>query len=682
MRGQPLGVRVFWSTVVVLGTLAVILVASLHQWGFDRGNLQMMLFMGIAAVAGGKKMTLFRPKQEDEDVSMSLGFAVTFAALLHFGPIGCILSSIVSGLSGSLYPKRQPWIQFVFNVALGGFEAFAASWVYMVTNGWTLQFTAERTIFAVCAATLTFFVMNTGGVATIIALSSGQSLTKLWRETFLWTAPSYFAGATVSALAVSIFGLKLGYIVLFVLPVAYLTWVSYATYTARASERQKHIEQLQENQSQLADLYLATIKTLALAIDAKDQYTHQHILRVQRYAVAIAEEVGMDGIELEAVNTGALLHDIGKLGVPEYVLLKPGRLTDEEFEKIKKHPEIGAAILDPVQFPWPVVPVVKYHHERWDGKGYPEGLSGTDIPYTARILSLADVYDALTSTRSYRGAWSHEQALNTIREGSGSQFDPDLVEPACRAITKVVEEMAVDGHGPLTSAHAAPEKLTSKAVQAAEDISRVSTEFWALYEVAQTLSASLGLTETVEILAKKLQAIFPGATCAFLELSEDEQSLEARAAVGPNSEYFKVSRTVKPDCLSLRSVLSARSFLGEYDSDDLYAEVEDPQNWAELKSSLIVPVVFKDQPIGTLNLYHQQESAFGHHEQHLLETIADRAAMALFNGVLYDRSRGHANTDPLTGLYNLRYLTQHVDLACGANEPFGLLCLDLDSFKP
>ena len=135
--------------------------------------------------------------------------------------------------------------------------------------------------------------------------------------------------------------------------------------------------------------------------------------------------MGLDGDELEGLNTGALLHDIGKLGVPEYVLLKPGRLTDEEFAKIKKHPEIGAAILDPVEFPWPVLPVVKYHHEKWDGTGYPEGLEGEDIPLTARILAVADVYDALTSNRSYRNAWTHERALDVIqRRTPGTHFDP------------------------------------------------------------------------------------------------------------------------------------------------------------------------------------------------------------------------------------------------------------------
>ena len=227
------------------------------------------------------------------------------------------------------------------------------------------------------------------GVAVIIALCTAQKPFGLWRSTFLWTAPSYFAGACISAIALLTFGDHVGGALLLVSPIAYLIYQSYAITTARAQmEKQQHIEELQENQAHLADLYLATIKSLALAIDAKDQYTHQHILRVQRYAVATAKQMGLSGNDLEGVNTGALLHDIGKLGVPEYVLLKPGRLTEEEFAKIKKHPEIGAAILDPVEFPWPVLPVVKYHHEKWDGTGYPEGLErgrhSPDRPHPVR----------------------------------------------------------------------------------------------------------------------------------------------------------------------------------------------------------------------------------------------------------------------------------------------------------
>src|SRR5437870_8686635 len=164
----------------------------------------------------------------------------------------------------------------------------------------------------------------------------------------------------------------------------------------------------------MANLHLRTIEALALAIEAKDQTTHDHLQRVRVYAIEVAKELGMEGSELEALHAAALLHDIGKLAVPEHIISKPGRLTPEEFEKIKIHPSVGAEILERVNFPYPVVPIVRAHHEKWDGTGYPMGLRGPEIPLGARILSVADCFDALSSDRSYRPALSAEDALRHV----------------------------------------------------------------------------------------------------------------------------------------------------------------------------------------------------------------------------------------------------------------------------
>ncbi|MBC8063340.1 MAG: HD-GYP domain-containing protein, partial [Chlorobia bacterium] len=419
----PRKAQVYLSAVVTLGIVAAI-TAMLGAWPGSRGTgVEIAAFLLIALVFGGKKITLIRHIGADDAVSMSLGFVITFAGMLRFGPTGAFALGALSCLSGCIYPKRQPLYQLVFNVSLSALEAFLGSLAYLAINGWTLDMRPVETFVAISGATLVYFAVNTGGVSIVIGICSGQKPTSVWRDTFLWTAPSYFAGACLSGLSMVLFGSNFWYILLFVAPVAYLTYQSYAVYSSRTEEKIRHAEEISQQHAKTADLYLATIKSLALAIDAKDQYTHQHILRVQRYAVAIAKQMGLTDGDLEAVNTGALLHDIGKLGVPEYVLLKPGRLTDEEFAKIKKHPEIGAAILDPVEFPWPVLPVVKYHHEKWDGTGYPEGLKGEEIPLTARIMAVADVYDALTSTRSYRNAWTHDRAYEVICKDVGTHFD-------------------------------------------------------------------------------------------------------------------------------------------------------------------------------------------------------------------------------------------------------------------
>ena len=703
MRSLPRKAQIYLFVIYLAGIAAIgcARVFAIPSW--QARPWELGLFLALAAMAGGKKICLMRHKSQEDVGSMSLGFAITFASIIRFGPAAGLLVGAISSLTGCLYPRIQAGYQLAFNVSLTAFHSWVAGLVFLGVNGWTLQMRPVETFAAVIAGTLTYFALNTGGVAIIIALCTNQNPIKLWRHTFLWTAPSYFAGACVSALAMLLFGTHAGFILLFVSPVAYLTYKSYAIYTERAEEKQQHIEELQLSQAQLADLYLATIKSLALAIDAKDQYTHQHILRVQRYAVATAEKMGLTGVEMEGLRTGALLHDIGKLGVPEYVLLKPGRLTPEEFDKIKKHPEIGAAILDPVEFPWPVLPVVKYHHEKWDGTGYPEGLKGEEIPRIARVLAVADVYDALTSSRSYRSAWSHEKALSVIREGSGSHFDPEIVEAFLSVIEGLVTQMAEEGQGPLVQQVAQSATAISKADQAARDIQRASSELWALYEVAQTLSSSLGLQETIDILARKLEAIVPGTACLFLLRADTDEALVAHAAVGVNREYFTGCRTLNTRSCSLLVARHRRTYVGSFDPDDLLLQSSPSGQWQNLQSALIVPIVHQGEVLGTINLYHPHENAFGQHDRQLLETIGERAAMALYNGLLFDRTRSHALTDPLTGLYNVRYLTQYVEERCAAyagrspvdgresspaqaapraNDAFALLCLDLDSFKP
>jgi diguanylate cyclase (GGDEF)-like protein/putative nucleotidyltransferase with HDIG domain len=721
MRKLPLRAQLFLISICLVGIAVSFTTVLTLQTRINAPAWELYVFLFLAVLCGGKKITLMKNAAVEDAGSMSLGFVLTFTSMLRFGPQVALLMGALGSISGCIYPRRQPFHQFAFNVCLALTEVGLASMAFYYINGNRLEMQLPFTFIAIVVATLVNYAVNTGGVATIIALCTDQKPLPLWKETFLWTAPSYFAGACISSFAILLFGRHLGALLLFASPVAYLTYQSYAVYVGRALEKQKHIEELQVSQAHLADLYLATIKSLALAIDAKDQYTHQHILRVQRYAVATAVQLGLTGAELEGVNTGALLHDIGKLGVPEYVLLKPGRLTDEEFDKIKKHPEIGAAILDPVEFPWPVLPGVKYHHEKWDGTGYPEGLKGLDIPLVARILAVADVYDALTSSRSYRGAWTHERALEVIRKDAGTHFDPVIAAAFEQVIEGVVQEMAANGEGPL--APKSPEReITTKSEQAARDIHRASSELWALYEVAQTLSSSLGLAETLEILARKLEAIFPGGACLFLLRDEGTDTLHVRAAVGVNREFFADSRSLNERCRSVQVLTSRKSYYGDYDSDDLMLQTSPYVQWQTLRTALIVPIVHQGQPLGTINLYHTSPVAFTSHDEQLLEMIAERAAMALYNGMLYDRTRSQAFTDSLTGVFNIRYITEQVEEKCrvGANrrdgveatspkdadnsdEPdgtenleqagsapkhfraddaFALLCMDLDSFKP
>ena len=188
--------------------------------------------------------------------------------------------------------------------------------------------------------------------------------------------------------------------------------------------------------------------------------------------------------------------------------------------------------------------MVRSHHEKWDGSGYPDGLKGEEIPLTARILAVADVYDALTSSRSYRSAWTHERACEVIRKDRGTHFDPQVADAFLEVITGVVEEMAARGDGPLIIAAPDTRLAPSPSEQAARDIHRASSELWALYEVVQTLSSSLGLEETLAILGRKLEAILPGTACLFLLREAEGEQFQVRAAVGLNREFFSGASTL------------------------------------------------------------------------------------------------------------------------------------------
>src|SRR6185312_15187629 len=240
----------------------------------------------------------------------------------------------------------------------------------------------------------------------------------VWNENFLWSAPSYFVGAGVAAGSLTIPGLlSVWWVLRLALAPLYVTYHGYKVYLGRIEDEQRHVREM-------ADLHLATIEALALAIDAKDQTSQSHIRRVQLYAAALARALGMTENEIQGVKTAALLHDIGKLAVPEHILSKPGPLTQEEFQKIRIHPQVGAEIISGVPFPYPVAPLIMSHHERWDGKGYPAGSKGEDIPLGARILSVVDYFDALMSERPYHKAMSLDAAVGLLRQEAGKALDP------------------------------------------------------------------------------------------------------------------------------------------------------------------------------------------------------------------------------------------------------------------
>ncbi len=331
----------------------------------------------------------------------------------------------------------------------------------MMANAITLSYFAYHsfqrvlgagTLLLLVVTALIFFVSNTVPVAVIIALTEGKSPHKVWAECHFWSFPFYMVGAAI-VFAVGYLSKQVGWQTsLLVLPIVYWVYRSYHLYLAKLAAEKRQVEVEKGNAEGVAALHLRTIESLALAIEAKDHTSHQHLQRVGVFAVEVAKELKLPEEEIEAIRAAALLHDIGKLAIPEHIINKPGRLTPEEFEKMKIHTVVGAEILERVAFPYPVAPIVRSHHERWDGTGYPDGLKGEKIPRGARVLAAADCLDALASHRQYRGALSLDAAMEKVASMSGTAFEPAIVDVLKRRYREL-EKMAQATSGTRKSRH-------------------------------------------------------------------------------------------------------------------------------------------------------------------------------------------------------------------------------------
>ena len=350
------------------------------------------------------------------------------------------------------------------------------------------------------------------------------------------------------------------------------------------------------------------------------------------------------------------------------MLLKTGRLTPAEYEIVKRHSLIGSDLLEPIPFPWPVAPAVKHHHERMDGTGYPDGLAGDQIPLSARILAVADVYDALTSRRSYREAWPRERARQYLCGLSGRHFDHKVVN----AFMQVVREMEPDLEAAGKAAPARMSRSEADFGQAARQIHRMSVEIWALHEIGQALAGNLGIDATLAQIVQKIESVFPGCAALFLQKDALDGPLVVRVASGVGREAFE-GMHASAGGMTDRAVVGKKGYLGAYRSGDLIhpgagGSSLEMRERRPLKSALIAPVVVEGDLLGALTLYHSEPDAFDAGGRKLLTMIADRIGPAVYNGLLFERARSHALTDTLTGLYNMRYFTNYVADLCEKSQ--------------
>lgn len=617
---------------------------------------------------------------------MSLGFAGCLAVVVIWGPANGGFVALLGGIAGNLLPalpyrgrapkSRLDWTKVVFNAANHAASAILAGLCYVQMNGGSGVDSVRKSAIPMLVTTLVFFLVNTLDTAAILASVRGARILSVWHENFLWTAPQYLTTASCVLIALWIMGNDTWrWAAVVVLPPLYAVYYSYRMYMDKMRGDLKHI-------SELNDLNNSVIASLATAIDAKDHYTNKHLSRVQCYGLAIADYLKLPQSQCEAIRCAALVHDVGKLGVPENILKKPGKLTPEEHIRIQKHVEIGVEILRPVNFPWPVVEVVQGHHERWDGLGYPSGRRGEDIPIGSRVIAVADIFDALTSDRPYRKAMTHEQACEHMRQLSGTHLDPKVVDalmtvlPACEAKLATITISNLDYDEGIIGSDTISDDVMAQ-------ISKANSEFFALYEVSQALPKAADLASTLEAVIAKTQQMVPCVTCAvFLKTGEDE--LTATAVAGMYSDLL-LNMTMK-----VGEGLSGRVFQGLQPMANAMATLDvgrkiPPEETVELNSALIVPIRSNGEALGTLSVYDSSYNIYTEDHVRLLGLIADHIANSIYGAQRLHQTEEMALRDPLTRLPNARALTnwmsRRLEDSLHTHEPFALVLIDLDNFK-
>ncbi len=423
---MDLRVKLLIAAVVSAAVIATAAAACLPvgQWPL------FLVYVAALLLSSRMKVSLLKT-----DGTLSVSFLFILLAVLQLSPLQSMGIAAIS-----VFAQCRIQVKQLFSLVQAGFNiANAVNATALCILAYTAVLRAHGGAApALAVGAIVYFAANTLPVATVIGWVSGKPPLSLWRNDFFWFFPFYLVGAGLAILA-HFLSRRYGWATaLLVLPAAYIVYRSYNSQIARIRDHEQHLEEMEA-------LHLRTIESLAMAIEAKDQDTHDHLLRVRVYVAALGKALDLSHHELEAVKTAALLHDIGKLAVPERIINKPGKLTAEEFETMKIHTVVGADILQRVRFPFPVVPIVRSHHEWWNGMGYPDGLRGEDIPIGARILSAVDSFDAMASDRPYRRAMPPADAIGIIKKMSGTQFDPRVVDVLEQQYEKLEQEARTEG---------------------------------------------------------------------------------------------------------------------------------------------------------------------------------------------------------------------------------------------
>jgi diguanylate cyclase (GGDEF)-like protein/putative nucleotidyltransferase with HDIG domain len=689
--------RLFIGATAALGMWAL----THALWHWQSVDLtRFVCYLLVAVLASSLKVQL-----PGIDGTMSVNFLFILLSVLELNLPETLVLGCTATLAQCLFGTRQKLvpIKILFNVF--GMMANAIAVSYFAYHSLQRVLGAGTLPLLVITA-LIFFVANTVPIAMVISLTEGKPAHKVWADCHFWSFPFYMVGAAV-VFAVGFVSKQVGWQTsLLVLPLVYWVYRSYHLYLAKLADEKKQVEIEKGNAEEAALLHLRTIESLALAIEAKDHTSHKHLQRVRVFAVEVAKELGFPEDEIEALRAAALLHDIGKLAIPEHIINKPGRLTPEEFEKMKIHTLVGAEILERVAFPYPVAPIVRSHHERWDGTGYPGGLKGEQIPMGARVLAAVDCLDAMSSHRQYQNAVSLDAAMEKVASMSGSAFEPRIVEVLKRRYLEL-EMMVHSDSVPAEEATLSTSKSTSTDVRADAGVEPVAgfeqsapvpgpaneTDFLSsiasarqeaqtMFELSQDLGNSLSLGETLSVLSMRLRKMIPYDSMAVFLLKDGR--LLPELVSGDNFRLLSSLNIALGEGLC-GWVAEKRKPIVNGNPEAEAGYVSDPTKFTTLRSVLAVPLEGLNSVVGVLAMYGVDRDAFSADHLRILLAVSSKIALSVENALKYQQAEDSATTDYLTGLPNARSLFVHLSRELARCRRTGtslaIMICDLDNFK-
>jgi putative nucleotidyltransferase with HDIG domain/diguanylate cyclase (GGDEF)-like protein len=691
MTAKPLSRsgRVYIGSVAIVGAV-VLTFAILESRNNLSGQAQAYPWLILGALTWASSSFVTRMPG---GASLYISEAFVFASMLLFGPGPAVVTMAIDGLLLSLRHRNRTVARYLFHVTEPAITTWMAGLVLKLSGVAPIALAAAAKRFElselampVLGMATVYFSVNLCLNAVAVMTESGVGALRAWRTQVAGLGFSTIAGASLGLLIAinvplsnGVWNLSGGWgsvagLVLIV-PLMLISYFTFQTSVARVEEANHHLNELNE-------LYLSTVETLAMAIDAKDQVTHGHIRRVQSYAVGLARALGLNNeTEVKAIEAAALLHDMGKLSVPEFILNKPGKLTAAEYERMKLHAPVGASILSQINFPYPVVPIVRHHHENWDGTGYPDHIGGENIPLGARIMAVVDCYDALISDRPYRPALTDEQALAIITERRGTMYDPRVVDVFFEVYREIGPPHADVGeaehhdliHMPRAPLQALPEDETSEAAACSTSS---ADEILLLCELAEGLGGHATLDDVAEMMTRHLRRMVPAPLAVFYLLDERSGELVARHASGLGDDRLDGLRMSLGAGLSGWVAANRTTIVNSNPALDLGERLRTLSPL--LESALSAPLISENELIGVLTLYAAARNAFTDDHRRVVELVARQIADAFCRATIFERDQASALRDGVTGLPNARSLGQLLASRGFADTQnslsFGVLC--------